>query len=154
MTTPAVEARTELHRSDGVVHTDPDRLRRLVLTARSGPVGDGNCWLLGVTTGSLTGGPPQFTAELAGHAMTVDVSADTIAFQGGWWYRGEWTVGEHEDGALLTHRVRNVANRLRWGVPLANRFFVGFDARTREHVAATLTRIGRALDCEARLLDG
>lgn len=145
--------RAVLHHSAGVAHTEPQRLRQLVLAARTGAIGADNCWLLGDPTGTLTGGPDTFAANMAGHRMTVDVTAHSIAFQGGWWYRGEWTVDEHEDGAPLTHRVVNVASWMRWGVPLANRFFVGFDAKTRQHVADTLARIGRTLDCETRMLD-
>ena len=141
-----------LHRSAGVVGTGPDRLRRLVLAVRPGPVGAGNCCLLGDVTGTLTGGPGRFTAALTGHTLTVDVTADTIAFQGGWWYRGEWTVTPHDEGALLTHRVHNAATRLRWGVPLANRFSLGIDERTRAHVRDTLARIGHTLECDVRLL--
>ncbi|MEU7899768.1 hypothetical protein AB0B45_43835 [Nonomuraea sp. NPDC049152] len=55
-----------------------------------------------------------------------------LAHQGGWWYRGEWSVAPHPRGSLVVHRVFNVADRLRWAVPLANRFFIGFDEATRE----------------------
>lgn len=62
----------------------------------------------------------------------VDAERRFVAQQGGWWYRGEYTVEEDPAGARVTHRVYNVASRGRWAVPLANRFFVGFAERTRE----------------------
>lgn len=75
-----------------------------------------------------------------------------LATQGGWWYRGEYTVEPHPGGTLLTHRVLNVASRLRWAVPPANRFFAGFGRRTRDGFGATLRRIGREPGCGTRLL--
>ncbi|MFC5751509.1 hypothetical protein [Actinomadura rugatobispora] len=89
----------------------------------------------------------RFTVEDApGHTSTVEVTGHTIAFQGGWWYRGEWSVRPHPQGALLVHRVINVAQWMRWGVPLANRFFIGFADRTREAFNENLTRLGTRLN--------
>ncbi|NUR91770.1 MAG: hypothetical protein HOY71_47490 [Nonomuraea sp.] len=85
------------------------------------------------------------------YPMTVEKSGHTVAYQGGWWYRGEWSVLAHPEGARLVHRVYNVARRGRWGVPLANRFFIGFDRRTREGFAAGLDRMAKQLGCSARL---
>jgi len=82
---------------------------------------------------------------------TVEVRDRTIAVQGGWWYRGEWSVEPHPRGAMLVHRVLNVAQRARWGVPLANRFFIGFADRTREAFRERLTRIGATLNCPTHL---
>lgn len=62
----------------------------------------------------------------------VDAERRFAAQQGGWWYRGEYTVEDDPAGARVTHRVYNVASRGRWAVPLANRFFVGFAERVRE----------------------
>jgi hypothetical protein len=75
--------------------------------------------------GWLTGG---------GHPMRVDVDADRgfVAVQGGWWYRGEYRVTADPAGSRVEHRVVNAAEWGRWGVPLANRFFLGY----REKVAA------------------
>ncbi|WP_063780625.1 hypothetical protein [Nonomuraea sp. SBT364] len=93
----------------------------------------------------------RFTVQDApGHTSTVEVRGRTVAFQGGWWYRGEWSVEPHPEGALLVHRVFNVARRARWGVPLANRMFVGFAGRTRAAFMETLSRTGRRLGCPTR----
>lgn len=56
----------------------------------------------------------------------LDVERGMVAVQGGWWYRGEYFVSEHPAGSRITHRVLNAAERAAWGVPLANRFFIGF----------------------------
>jgi hypothetical protein len=89
--------------------------------------------------------------ERPDHEMTVELGEHTVAYQGGWWYRGEWSVLPHPEGARVVHRVYNVAARMRWGVPLANRFFIGFEERTREAFAAGIARLGKQLGCPARL---
>lgn len=75
--------------------------------------------------------------------LEVDRDRRTVACQGGWWYRGEYEVaGEPGGGARVTHRVYNVAERLRWGVPLANRFFIGFRRATAEGFARFVRDLG------------
>jgi hypothetical protein len=64
-----------------------------------------------------------------------------VWFQGGWWYRGEYTVEDVPGGTRLTHRVVNVATRARWGVPLANRFFVGFRAKVEAGFAELVKEV-------------
>ncbi|WP_436760897.1 hypothetical protein [Streptosporangium sp. V21-05] len=94
----------------------------------------------------------RFTVEdFPGHISTVEVVGHTISFQGGWWYRGEWSVEPHPRGALLVHRVFNVARWMRWGVPLANRFFIGFASRTRQGFAESLVQTGQRLGCSTHL---
>jgi hypothetical protein len=72
----------------------------------------------------------------AGGRVEVDHDRRLVAVQGGWWYRGEYQVDPTGDGARLTHRVRNIASRARWAVPLANRLFIGFRAKTEQNFAA------------------
>ncbi|MFI7105464.1 hypothetical protein ACIBK9_04080 [Nonomuraea sp. NPDC050227] len=91
------------------------------------------------------------TRSLPEHPMTVEQNGYTVAYQGGWWYRGEWTVLPHPEGARVEHRVYDVAERGRWAVPLANRFFIGFAQRTRKGFAEGIARIGKELGCSARL---
>jgi hypothetical protein len=94
----------------------------------------------------------RFTVEdLPGHTSTVEVAGHAVSFQGGWWYRGEWSVEPHPQGALLVHRVFNVAQWMRWGVPLANRFFIGFADSTRQGFTETLAQIGNRLGCSTHL---
>ena len=85
------------------------------------------------------------------YELTTELGDHTVAYQGGWWYRGEWSVTAHPEGARVVHRVYNVAAWLRWGVPLANRFFIGFDETTREAFAEGLARMAKELGCSARL---
>lgn len=56
--------------------------------------------------------------------------------RGGWWCRGVHRVDPACEGARLAHRVRDVARRGRWAVPLANRLFTGFRARVERACAA------------------
>ncbi|MGW0810475.1 hypothetical protein [Nonomuraea sp. NPDC002799] len=81
----------------------------------------------------------------------TELGEHTFAYQGGWWYRGEWSVAPHPEGTRVVHRVYNVAQRLRWGVPLANRLFIGFEENTRQGFADGLARLGRQLGCATRL---
>ncbi|MEU5265815.1 hypothetical protein [Amycolatopsis sp. NPDC021455] len=101
---------------------------------------------------ALSGGP---------YPMRVDVDRERgfIAVQGGWWYRGEYRVTAARDcrcppvawktgaaqpgaGACVEHRVVNAASRGRWAVPLANRFFLGFRAKTAAGFASLLDELG------------
>ncbi|MFD0903016.1 hypothetical protein [Actinomadura sediminis] len=88
--------------------------------------------------------------DAPGHTSTVEVTGRTIAFQGGWWYRGEWSVEPHADGARIVHRVFNVARATRWAVPLANRMFVGFADDTRTAFIERLDRVGHRLNRPTR----
>ncbi|GAA3079323.1 hypothetical protein [Streptosporangium carneum] len=144
--------KTLLYEVAGVVETSPERVKRLILAVRPGPVGPDNVWLLSSAGGTVEGGPGRFTLRMPGHAMTVEVTEETFAAQGGWWYRGEYTVEPHPEGTLFVHRVFNVAARGRWAAPLANRLFVGFGGKTRSGFADGLRLIGRELDCGTRLL--
>jgi len=67
-----------------------------------------------------------------GYPMRTEVDRERgfLAVQGGWWYRGEYRVTPAAGGARVEHRVVNAARWGRWGVPLANRFFLGFRTRT------------------------
>ncbi|WP_326959482.1 hypothetical protein [Amycolatopsis sp. NBC_01286] len=78
-----------------------------------------------------------------GHPMRMDVDADRgfVAVQGGWWYRGEYRVTADPAGSRVEHRVVNAAEWGRWGVPPANRFFLGY----REKVAAGFAGLLREL---------
>nr|WP_246481455.1 hypothetical protein [Amycolatopsis umgeniensis] len=75
----------------------------------------------------------------------MDPARGFIAQQGGWWYRGEYTVVDDPAGARVTHRVYNVASRGRWAVPLANRFFAGFAVRVRESFDRMLGDVARPI---------
>ncbi|WP_410627154.1 hypothetical protein [Amycolatopsis sp. cmx-8-4] len=80
-----------------------------------------------------------------GYPMRTEIDPDRgfLAVQGGWWYRGEYRVTADPAGTRVDHRVVNVASWGRWGVPLANRFFLGFRARTAVAFARMLEELGR-----------
>lgn len=133
-----------------------ERAEAAVLDVEVGPPGTGRVWLLGEKTGTVTGGPHRFTVEQDGYRLKVEVdrARKTIATQGGWWYRGEYILDSRGSRTRLTHRVYNVAGpATRWGVPLANRFFIGFDAQTRKAFADTVRDIGERLGCRWDLVD-
>ncbi|PRY35850.1 hypothetical protein [Umezawaea tangerina] len=73
--------------------------------------------------------------------------------QGGWWYRGEHHALPHPEGTRYAYRVYNVAQRMRWGVPLANKLFIGYQEGMREGMRKGLERIGGKLGCATRLED-
>ncbi|WP_206185123.1 hypothetical protein [Thermoactinospora rubra] len=106
----------------------------------------------------VIGAPPEkvmreLRATIPAHG-TVEVGDRSLSIQGGWWYRGEWHASPHPEGTLLVHRVYNVAQWMRWGVPLANKFFIGFRETTRDGFAQGIAEIGRRLGVPARLKTG
>ncbi|GLZ36313.1 hypothetical protein Lesp02_85000 [Lentzea sp. NBRC 105346] len=109
-----------LYVRQGVIEAPYEQVLSLLTTARAGKASQDNAFLLnpkGVPDGvELRGGPTRFGV---GHG-TVDADPERglFAIQGGWWYRGEYTVKPHEKGALLTLRVYNVAADKRVLVPL------------------------------------
>ncbi|MEU6426297.1 hypothetical protein ABZ860_10365 [Microbispora sp. NPDC046973] len=138
----------------GVVEAPVARVSGLLLRVRPGPVGRDNCFPLAEHGGTLTGGPDRFVLAAPGYTMTVEVGQDLLAVQGGWWYRGEYRLAPDPAGTLLVYQVRNVAERLRWGVPLANGFFRRLRPRTPDGFAVLLDRVGAELGCPVRLLGG
>ncbi|WP_410589520.1 hypothetical protein [Amycolatopsis sp. lyj-23] len=80
----------------------------------------------------------------SGHPMRMDVDSARgfVAVQGGWWYRGEYRVTADPAGARVEHRVVNAASWGRWGVPLANRFFVGFRGKVATGFGRLLEDLG------------
>lgn len=80
-----------------------------------------------------------------GHTATAEVADYELALQGGWWYRGEWQIDAQGDGTLVTHTVYNAATRARWGVGLANKFFVGFEESTKESFLKTVMDVAHSI---------
>ncbi|GAA3250048.1 hypothetical protein [Nonomuraea helvata] len=81
---------------------------------------------------------------------STELGEHSLAYQGGWWYRGEWSVTADPEGTRLVHRVYNVAGN-HWAVALGNRLFIGFRERTRRGFAEGLAHIGTQLGCATRL---
>lgn len=82
--------------------------------------------------------------------LEADDGRRVYALEGGWWYRGEYTVTPIAPSrARVELRVFNVARTARWGVALANRGFVGFADRTRADFAALLADVAADLGVRA-----
>jgi len=65
----------------------------------------------------------------SGSHRLVDRDQGVIAYWGDWWYRGEDSLHPHPEGALLVHRVYNIAKQGNWAPYLANKLFIGYRAR-------------------------
>ncbi|MEV6769268.1 hypothetical protein AB0N05_11660 [Nocardia sp. NPDC051030] len=73
------------------------------------------------------------------HGVEIDRDRGYVAYQGGWWFRGEYEVAEEAGRTTVVHRIYNVAGPAsRWGVSLANRFFIGFEQRAAAEFADLL----------------
>ncbi|GLZ28336.1 hypothetical protein Lesp02_05260 [Lentzea sp. NBRC 105346] len=85
-------------------------------------------------------GPPT------GTHTSVDRKNHTIAYWGNWWYRGEDSLEPHPEGTRLVHRVFNIAPQGNLPVYLANKLFIGYqaklDAGMRKRVAEYTARLG------------
>jgi hypothetical protein len=147
---------TALFEITGVIDAPVPAVADLLFRVRPGQVGTDNAVLLAATGSSitLTGGPDRFVAAGAGHRMTVEIdrARPAIAVQGGWWYRGEYALVPGPDqGTRVIYRIFNVADRARWAVPLANRFFIGFERDARRAFATTIREIGGRLGRPTRV---
>lgn len=122
-----------------VVAAPPERVADLLLTAHPGPVGRDNGWLVSRSRyaehASLSGGPDRFDVHSgSGNTLTfeVDRQRKIAAFQGGWWYRGEYEITpEPGGGTRLRYQIHNVAGQPIWLVSLSHRFFIGYPAKVR-----------------------
>ena len=83
-------------------------------------------------------------------AVRVDSIAHTASIQGMWWYRANFTLTSNNGNCLVTQRIFNVAERLRWGVRFVARKPL---AESRESFAAVLSAVQERLGCETYLLD-
>jgi hypothetical protein len=119
----------------GVVDAPLDQVADILLDVRRS----------GLVPGGADPGRPAYPS------VEVDRPGNAMAVQGGWWYRGEYSLEPAPTGTRVVHRVYNVAQWMRWGVPLANRFFLGFESATRDGFDAGLRKIAVELGCTARL---
>ena len=75
----------------------------------------------------------------SGSHRLVDRERGVIAYWGDWWYRGEDSLHPHAEGALVVHRVYNIAKQGNWAPYLANKLFIGYraglEAGMRQRVA-------------------
>jgi hypothetical protein len=125
--------------TSAVIAAPPERVADLLLTARPGPVGPDNGWLVThsryAQQATLNGGPDRFDVDSGdGRTLTfeIDRAHKTAALQGGWWHRGEYAITpEPSGGTRLHYQVVNAARQPIWLVSLSHRFFIGYASKVR-----------------------
>lgn len=138
---------TELLELRGVVEAAPDEVAAVLLDVRPGGRSP-----LAVTAAAEPVDGGGFTVEQDGSVftVTVDRAARSVTRQGEWWYRGVTSVAPDPRGALVVHRVCNVAPGNRWAVRFVSR---GPLAAAPAEFAAVVHRLGELLHRPARVLD-
>ena len=134
---------TELLELRGVVEATPDKVAEVLLDARPGGRSP-----IAATGSARPAGGDEFTVRRDGGTITVTIDRvnRSVAQQGEWWYRGVTSVEPDDRGALVVHRIFNVAPQHRWAVR--------FVSRGPIHAAPTafaklLGGLGERLDCAA-----
>jgi hypothetical protein len=77
----------------------------------------------------------------SGPHRLVDREQGVIAYWGDWWYRGEDSLRPHPEGALLVHRVYNIAKQGNWAPYLANKLFIGYRARLEQTLRQRIAQL-------------
>ncbi|GAA4931537.1 hypothetical protein [Actinoplanes utahensis] len=110
----------ELLELRGVVEATPDEVAEVLLDARPG--GRSPLAAPGTTEIADDGGD-EFVMFREGSRITVTIDrrARSVALQGEWWYRGVTTVEPDPRGALVIHRIYNVAPGHGWAVRMVAR---------------------------------
>ncbi|QGQ96627.1 hypothetical protein EHS13_17965 [Paenibacillus psychroresistens] len=109
--------------SSGLVEAPYERLISLLLDVQSGMVGGSRIpfILSGLTQAStsanldIRGGPEHFTVYSTGVHVSRLVNVEVlrkealVAIYGGYWYRGEYTLEQHQKGTLIKLSIYNIA---------------------------------------------
>ena len=134
---------TELLVLRGVVEAPPDAVTELLLDVRPG----GRSPLAATGEADPADGD-EFTVTTDGSRITVAVDrrARSVSRQGEWWYRGVTSVEPDPRGALVVHRIYDVASGRRWAVRFVSR---GPLHAAPAAFAAQLSAIGRELHARA-----
>ncbi|WP_113700758.1 hypothetical protein [Nonomuraea lactucae] len=98
-----------------------------------------------LSTGTGSGDDADADSATARSYVDVDHREGVVGFQGHWWYRGELSASASEGRTVITYRVFNIARRGAWAVPLANRFFIGYDRAVRQAARGVAEAIERHL---------
>jgi hypothetical protein len=138
---------TELLELRGVVEASPDTVAGILLDVRPGgrsPI---------APAGSAD--PPdgdEFAVMQQGSkiSITVDRAARSVTQQGEWWYRGVTSVEPDPRGALVVHRIFNIAPGHRWAVRFVSR---GPLAAAPAAFAGHIAELGRQLGVSAWVCD-
>jgi hypothetical protein len=133
----------ELLELRGVVEAPPGAVAGVLLDVRPG----GRSPL--AATGAAE--PPRgdvFTVTRDGSRLTVavDREAQSVTVQGEWWYQGTTAVLADDRGALVVHRIFNVAPGHGWAVRFVSR---GPLNAAPAEFAAQLAQLGSELGVEA-----
>jgi hypothetical protein len=138
---------TEVLALRGVVEAAPDAVAEVLLDVRPGGRSP-----LAVTGPAEPADGDEFTVERDGSTITVTVdrAARTVTQQGEWWYRGVTAVQPDPRGALVVHRILDIAPGHRWAVRFVSR---GPLLAAPAEFAAHLERLGALLDRPAWVLD-
>ena len=131
---------TELLALRGVVEAAPDAVAEVLLDVRPG----GRSPLAATGTAEPADGD-EFTVERDGSTVTVTVdrAARTVTQQGEWWYRGVTSVEPDPRGALVVHRIFNIASGQRWAVRFVSRGpLAAAPADFARHIADLSRRLG------------
>ncbi|MFI5932776.1 hypothetical protein [Actinoplanes sp. NPDC051494] len=134
---------TELVQLRGVVEATPDEVAAVLLDARPGGRSP-----LAATGSARPAAGDEFTVTRDGGTLTVSVDRAhrTISQQGEWWYCGVTSVESEQRGALVVHRILNVAPGHRWAVRFVSR---GPVLAAPTSFAKLLGGLGEQLDCAA-----
>jgi len=138
---------TELMELRGVVEAAPDTVADILLDVRPG----GRSPLAADGTADPVDGD-EFAVTLDGSRITftVDRPGRSVTQQGEWWYRGVTGVEPDPRGALVVHRIFNIAPGHRWAVRFVSR---GPLLAAPAEFAVHLERLGALLDRPAWVLD-
>jgi hypothetical protein len=125
--------------TSAVIAAPPERVADLLLTARPGPVGPDNGWLVThsryARQATLSGGPNRFEVDSGnGRTLTFEIDRERriVFLQGGWWHRGEYAItSDPAGGTRLSYQISNVARQPIWLVALSHRLFIGYAAKVR-----------------------
>ena len=138
---------TQLLELRGVVEASPERVAEVLLDVRPG----GRSPFAPDGTADLSEGD-EFTVDQQGSRITVTVDRATrsVSQQGEWWYRGVTSVEPDSRGAVVVHRVFNVAEGNRWAVRFVSRAPLhAAPAQFAEHLAT----LGRELGVPAWVIE-
>jgi hypothetical protein len=138
---------TELLELRGVVEAAPDAVAEILLDVRPGgrsPIApDG-------TAETLEGDEFAVVQQGSKISVRVDRAARSVTQQGEWWYRGVTSVEPDPRGAMVVHRIYNIAPGHRWAVRFVSRGPLNAaPAEFAEQIAA----LGRRLGVSARVVE-
>ena len=130
----------------GIVEAPPEAVATILLDARPG----GRSPLAATGVADPAEGD-VFAVTLDGSRMTVAIDRDAlmVTVRGEWWYQGVTSVEPDDRGALVVHRVYNVAPGHGWAVRFVSRGPVNAAPGT---FTANLSELGAALGCKAYVI--